>query len=62
MADRIRDDDLDGIRLDSIRMLINCSEPVRAESHDRFYGRFAPTVFGGMHSRPATPWRRPPSR
>ena len=45
MADRIRDDDLDGIRLDSIRMLINCSEPVRAESHDRFYGRFAPYGF-----------------
>ncbi len=41
MADRVRDDDLDGIRLDSLRMAVNCSEPVRAESHDRFYGRFS---------------------
>ena len=42
MADRIREDDLDGIRLESLRMLINCSEPVRAESHGKFMGRFAP--------------------
>lgn len=42
MADRIRDDELTGIRLDSVRMLINCSEPVRAESHDRFERRFSP--------------------
>jgi fatty-acyl-CoA synthase len=41
MADRIRDDDLEGVRLDTIRMLVNCSEPVRAESHERFYERFA---------------------
>ncbi len=42
MADRIRDDDLEGIRLDSLRMVINCSEPVRLESHERFRRRFAP--------------------
>jgi acyl-CoA synthetase (AMP-forming)/AMP-acid ligase II len=42
MADRVRDDDLQGVRLDSVRLLVNCSEPVRAESHDRFYPRFAP--------------------
>jgi fatty-acyl-CoA synthase len=41
MADRIRDEDLHGIDLNSIRLLVNCSEPVRAESHDRFYSRFA---------------------
>lgn len=41
MTDRIREEDLDGVRLTSIRMLINCSEPVRAESHDRFRERFA---------------------
>jgi fatty-acyl-CoA synthase len=41
MAERIHDDDLTDIRLDSIRMLINCSEPVRAASHDRFAERFA---------------------
>ena len=42
MADRIREEDLKGVRLDSVRMLINCSEPVRAESHDRFHRRFSP--------------------
>ena len=42
MADRIREEDLAGLRLDSIRMFINCSEPVRAQTHDRFYRRFSP--------------------
>jgi fatty-acyl-CoA synthase len=41
MAERIREEDLVGIRLDHLRMLVNCSEPVRAESHDKFYKRFA---------------------
>jgi fatty-acyl-CoA synthase len=41
MADRIRDEDLDGCRLDGLRLVVNCSEPVRAESHDRFHQRFA---------------------
>jgi acyl-CoA synthetase (AMP-forming)/AMP-acid ligase II len=41
MADRIRDEDLEGIRLDSLRMVINCAEPVRSESHERFYRSFA---------------------
>ncbi len=45
MADRIREEDLDGIRLDCLRMAINCSEPVRAESHERFYRRFSPYGF-----------------
>jgi fatty-acyl-CoA synthase len=40
MAERVHDDDLEQIRLDSIRMFINCSEPVRASSHDRFAQRF----------------------
>jgi fatty-acyl-CoA synthase len=42
MADRIREDDLEGIRLESLRMLVNCSEPVRAESHEKFFSRYAP--------------------
>jgi fatty-acyl-CoA synthase len=42
MADRIREDDLAEIRLDSVRMLVNCSEPVRAESHAKMAARFAP--------------------
>jgi fatty-acyl-CoA synthase len=41
MADRIHDDEIESIRLDSLRMAVNCSEPVRAESHDRFYARFS---------------------
>jgi len=40
MAERIEDDELEGIRLDTLRMAINCSEPVRNESHVRFYERF----------------------
>jgi acyl-CoA synthetase (AMP-forming)/AMP-acid ligase II len=42
MADRVHDDELAAVRLDSVRMLVNCSEPVRADSHDRFHARFAP--------------------
>ncbi len=45
MADRIRDDELSGIKLNTLRMVINCSEPVRAHSHERFYSRFAPYGF-----------------
>jgi fatty-acyl-CoA synthase len=40
MADKVRDEDLEGIDLDSWRMLINCSEPVRHESHQKFLRRF----------------------
>jgi fatty-acyl-CoA synthase len=36
------DEDVDGVRLDSLRMLVNCSEPVRADSQERFFRRFAP--------------------
>ena len=45
MADRINENDLEGIHLDSIRMLVNCSEPVRSDSHDRFYRRYASRGF-----------------
>jgi acyl-CoA synthetase (AMP-forming)/AMP-acid ligase II len=40
MADRIHQEDLEDLRLDSMRMFINCSEMVRAKSHDRFLQRF----------------------
>lgn len=40
MADRIDQDDLEGISLDSLRMVINCSEPVRDESHEKFFKKF----------------------
>jgi acyl-CoA synthetase (AMP-forming)/AMP-acid ligase II len=39
-ADRVAAEELSGIRLDRVRALINCSEPVRAHSHDRFVERF----------------------
>ena len=42
MADRIHEEDLEDVRLDSVRMLINCSEPVRSESHEKFRRRFGP--------------------
>jgi fatty-acyl-CoA synthase len=41
MADKIHDDDLAGLRADTVRMLINCSEPIRAEAHERFSERFS---------------------
>lgn len=41
MADAIHEEDLTGLALDHVRMLINCSEPVRANSHEKFLARFA---------------------
>ncbi len=40
MADRVRDSQLEGCSLDSLRGLINCSEPVSLESMQRFVERF----------------------
>jgi fatty-acyl-CoA synthase len=40
MADKVRDDDLEGLTLDSWRLVISCSEPVRHEDQEKFYGRF----------------------
>ncbi|MCG6534987.1 MAG: AMP-binding protein [Syntrophales bacterium LBB04] len=42
MADRVRTEDLDCIRLDSVRLFVNCSEPIRRDSHERFFSRFEP--------------------
>lgn len=39
-ADKVKDYELEGITLSSIKMLINCSEPVRSESHNKFAERF----------------------
>ena len=41
-AQKIRERDLEGIDLSSLRAISNCSEPMRAESHQAFYERFAP--------------------
>ncbi len=40
LARRIRSRDLAGVRLDGMRMFINCSEPVRHDSHRLFLERF----------------------
>ena len=39
-ADKIDEEELAGITLDSLRLTINCSEPVRCESHKKFIARF----------------------
>jgi fatty-acyl-CoA synthase len=39
-AQKIRDRHIEGIELSSLRAVINCSEPVRWESHLAFYERF----------------------
>ncbi|MCC6549265.1 MAG: AMP-binding protein [Ignavibacteriaceae bacterium] len=40
MADKIHEEEFEGLRLDSLRMVINCSEPVRYQSHERFSNHF----------------------
>jgi acyl-CoA synthetase (AMP-forming)/AMP-acid ligase II len=42
MVASIHDEDLEGVRLDGVRLFVNCSEMVRAESHRAFAHRFAP--------------------
>jgi acyl-CoA synthetase (AMP-forming)/AMP-acid ligase II len=42
MASKIRDADLENVNLESWRMIINCSEPIRHESHQNFRTRFQP--------------------
>ncbi len=42
MADKIMEEDLENVALDSWRMVINCSEPVRYRDHEKFFKRFAP--------------------
>lgn len=41
MTRRIRKRDVEGLRLDSMRAFINCSEPVRDDSHRQFLERYA---------------------
>lgn len=42
MAFKIRDEDLNEVDLSSLRLIVNCSEPVRYESHENFLKRFQP--------------------
>jgi acyl-CoA synthetase (AMP-forming)/AMP-acid ligase II len=39
-AQKIRDRDLEGVDLSSWRLSVNCSEPVRFQSHEMFFERF----------------------
>ena len=39
-AEKIQEEELEDISLDSLRLSINCSEPVRSESHKKFIDRF----------------------
>jgi fatty-acyl-CoA synthase len=41
MADKIKEDDLEGVALDSCRMVINCAEPVRERDQEKFFRRFS---------------------
>jgi acyl-CoA synthetase (AMP-forming)/AMP-acid ligase II len=40
MADRIEEDEMENISLETLRLVINCSEPVRNESHRKFVSAF----------------------
>ena len=40
MTDKIKAEELENISLDSLRMLVNCSEQIRANSHERFHEKF----------------------
>ena len=40
MADRIDDEEMEGLTLSTFRLIVNCSEPVRDASHIRFRERF----------------------
>jgi acyl-CoA synthetase (AMP-forming)/AMP-acid ligase II len=45
MAGKINDENLEGVTLDSCRILVNCSEPVRYHDQEKFFRRFAPRGF-----------------
>ncbi len=42
MANKIKDEDLEHVALDTLRMVISCAEPVRQDDLEVFYRRFAP--------------------
>ncbi len=42
MADKINEEDLEGVTLESCRMVVNCAEPVRYRDQEKFFRRFAP--------------------
>jgi fatty-acyl-CoA synthase len=42
MAFKVTDENLHGVDLSSLRLIVNCSEPVRHDSHENFLKRFQP--------------------
>lgn len=40
LADKVRDEWIDEYNLESLRMVINCSEPIRHNSHIKFYEKY----------------------
>jgi fatty-acyl-CoA synthase len=59
MAKRVRDRDLEGLDLSSLRALVNCSEPVTHDSQQAFLERYAghgltPDVFTGCYAMAET--------
>lgn len=40
LADKVHDDWIDGISLETLRMVINCSEPIRHYSHVKLYDKY----------------------
>jgi acyl-CoA synthetase (AMP-forming)/AMP-acid ligase II len=51
LASRVTDTEIEGVDLGSMRGFSNCSEPVRARSHEAFYARFR-----GHGLRPEALW------
>ncbi len=42
MADKIKEEDLEDVTLNSCRMVINCSEPVRKRDQEKFFAGLRP--------------------
>lgn len=40
LADKVRDEWIDKCKLESLRMVINCSEPIRHYSHKKFFNKY----------------------
>lgn len=40
LADKVRDEWIEGFNLETLRMLINCSEPIRHYSHEKFFNKY----------------------
>jgi fatty-acyl-CoA synthase len=41
LADKVRDSWIEDVKLDSLRLVINCSEPIRHYSHTKFYKKYS---------------------